>query len=379
MRSSSREAIHLVLFMTRNVSLQTWEQIGSFEREVAIYQAFQSMGHQVSIVSYGTKKDLKYQSCLGGINILCNRWNLPLKVYEKLLPWLHGKILRTCDVIKTNQMNGAETALRAAQVWRKPFIARCGFLFSLNTAREQGEESPLTHKAVEVERNVFSLADLIFVTTSEMQKFICEKYSLEPMKIKVVPNYVDTQRFRPINIEKKGTRKIVFVGRLSFEKNLENLLYAIEGLDIQLQIVGSGGLSSRLNQIAQERRLPVSFLGNIPNRELPTLLNEADIFILPSLYEGHPKALLEAMSCGLPVIGTNSPGIREILVHQYNGYLCGLSSEEIRDAITNVMSNEPLRLQMGINARQYILENCSLDKISNIEIGLIKQLIGLPE
>ena len=68
-------------------------------------------------------------------------------------------------------------------------------------------------------------------------------------------------------------------------------------------------------------------------------LTKSTIFVLPSFYEGHPKALLEAMSCGAPVLGADSPGIRELIRHGNTGYLCGTDLRSIRVALEELLSS----------------------------------------
>ena len=76
-------------------------------------------------------------------------------------------------------------------------------------------------------------------------------------------------------------------------------------------------------------------------------LNRASAFILPSKYEGHPKSLIEAMSCGLPCIGSNVVGIKEDIRHKETGYLCNTDYQSIAEAIDIVLSDESLQRYMG--------------------------------
>ena len=178
----------------------------------------------------------------------------------------------------------------------------------------------------------------------------------------------------PINNSHSSTRQICFVGRLDEQKNLFALLKAIKGLDVELVIVGSGPLGERLQEEVRKSRLPVRFLGNVLHQRLPDILNSSALFILPSLYEGHPKVLLEAMACGLPVIGTDVPGIRELINHRETGYLCGTSPEEIRDAIKDVLLNAKLSNHMGKNARDFVKEYFALERIVDMELTLLHEL-----
>ena len=78
----------------------------------------------------------------------------------------------------------------------------------------------------------------------------------------------------------------------------------------------------RLSAFAKKHDVDIEFIPNQRNEDLPRYLNECEIFAFPSLYEGHPKALIEAMSCGLPVVTTPVYGIQNLVTHKVNGYLC---------------------------------------------------------
>jgi len=366
----------LVLFFTRGVSLRTWDQVGMFEREVAIYRLLQECGVQVSFVTYGDASDLRYADRFPGICILCNRWGLSPKRYERWLPLLHGWHLWRAGIYKTNQTNGADVALRAAGLFRKPLIARCGYMWSRFTAREQRADSESARHARTQEAKVFTAADRVVVTAEHMKQYIVEQYGLANSKVTVIPNYVLTDLFRPDSdgICKPG--RICFVGRLHPQKNLFALIEAVRGLNVELEIIGDGSQREALKAAANDKRVNGRFLRNRPHAELPQHFNAAEIFILPSLYEGHPKTILEAMACGRPVIGTNVPGIREIIRHRETGYLCGTSPEEIRLAIQDMLADADLRARMGRNARQFVVEHFALEKIVDMELALLEELLA---
>ncbi|MDX6477552.1 MAG: hypothetical protein QOG29_139, partial [Gaiellaceae bacterium] len=100
-------------------------------------------------------------------------------------------------VVKSNQIEGAEVALRAARRWRKKFIARCGYLLSDFSLRRYGAGSPETERARALERKVFSEADCGVVTTDAMREFVLDQYGVDEERIRVIPNYVDTEAFKP--------------------------------------------------------------------------------------------------------------------------------------------------------------------------------------
>ncbi len=364
---------HVGLFFTRGVSLGTWAQVGNLTRELAIYERLVERGYEVSFVTYGDKTDLDYSDGLGGVKLLCNEGGLDPEEYEKRLISVHGNKFEQFSVIKTNQMYGADIALHIAKKLSRPFIARCGYLWSVNAAKEHGEASERSIEADRIERLAFSNADAISVTTEAMKRNVIGRLPDCNNKIRVIPNYVDTGAFRSIECG-KIPNQIIFVGRIAPEKNLVSLFEAIRGMDVRLVIIGDGPQKKELETKYADLGERIEWVGNLPNSELPAHINRSAIFVLPSLYEGHPKALIEAMSCETPVIGCDSPGVREIVSNMENGLLCGHASEQIRQALQLLLTDPELGKRLGSNARRFIVDNYALDKITEMEIQMLGHL-----
>ena len=369
--------IRLILFFTRGISLSTWDKIGMLEREVALYRRMHDYGIGVSFVTYGGAEDLRYAERIPGIPVLCNRWGLSQRFYARLLPLLYIPHLWRADIYKTNQTRGAETALRAAQFFRRPLVARCGYMWSQFIDKGKGAGSKMAQQVRTQEAQVFTSSARVVVTAEHMKHYVAEQYGIANNKVTVIPNYVLTDIFRPdLDIICKPGR-ICFIGRLDAQKNLFALLGAISGLDVELEVIGDGPQRESLEVTAREEGVNACFLGNRPHMALPRHLNDAEIFVLPSLYEGHPKTLLEAMACGRPVIGADVPGIRELIHHRETGYLCGTSPAEIRVAIQDVRADKALQKKMGKNARQFVVEHFSLEKVLKMELSLLKDVAGI--
>ena len=368
-------SLRLVVFLTPGVSLRTWDSLGMFHRETALYHALAARGVHVSLLSYGDGADRRYQDELPGIDILCNRWGLPPAWYAHLIPVLHGWHLGRASVFKTNQARGGRIALRAARLWRKPLIARAGYMWSDFAAREHGDGSSVRARALEAERELFRHADRVVVTTEEMARGVAERVPEASDRTTVVPNYVDTDLFSP-QPDRRTERHLVFVGRLSPQKNVEALLEAVEPLDVTLSIIGSGELEAALQERFGTMDGRVRWEGNIPNQELPARLNKATLFVLPSHYEGHPKALIEAMACGVPVVGGDSPGIRELIRHGETGWLCGTDAASIRAAVQELLARPDLRTELGRNARRFVEERFALIDVADRELALLQEVVG---
>lgn len=359
----------LALFFTRAVSLKTWDEVGNLEREIKPYNMLAKHFKEIYFFTYGDKQDLEYDKILAeNIKIFPKKYNLSWPVYSLLLPFFYRKELKKADILKTNQIPGAWSAVFTKWLYRKKLVARCGYewLFFAELNNKSFLRRFLIYLA---EKLSYRSADKIILATKRDKKFVERKFGIYPEKITIIPNYIDTNLFRPIEVFKEA-RRICFVGKLEEQKNIFNLIQAVSGLDVKFVIFGNGSLREELEGCVKDLNVDAEFQGNVPNSQLPEELNKAEIFILPSMYEGNPKALLEAMSCGLPCIGTNVEGIREIIKHKENGYLCGTDAGSIRSAIKEVLENKELQQKIGAAARRTILENFSLEKNLEKEIGI---------
>jgi len=362
----------LALFFTAGVSLKTWHDIGMIDREVAVYNELSKYFKHLYFFTYGDNDDLKFQHYLTeNITIVPSRYTFNLLLYSFMLPFIHCKILKNIDIFKTNQMLGSWSAVIAKILYRKKLVARTGYTWSIF----HSVENPKNRKILmvkNVERLAYRTCDAAITSSEGDFNYIEQNY--HPRRHTLIYNYVETEVFKPLNrIKQKGS--ICFIGRLQDIKNLVALLEALKGLPYTLDIIGNGQQEEELKRFTINNKVKANFLGNIPNHKLPEILSTHELFVLPSLLEGMPKTLLEAMACGLPVIGTNVEGIKEVIKHGENGILCDTDSGSIRKAITSVMEDEGLRKRLGKNARKTIEKGFSLEKLVDKELELYTQLL----
>ncbi|WP_119462021.1 glycosyltransferase family 4 protein [Rhodospirillaceae bacterium SYSU D60014] len=373
---TSLRSTHLVLFMTRGMSLAAWDASGSFDREVQLYRELRPQVGRLTLVTYGDRRDLDYRKRLDGIKVVCNRLGLTNAWYERFLVHGWARTLRRPTIVKTNQMPGARLALDVARAAGARFVARCGYLHSFVVEQRNDPESATAKRAREEEQAAFAGADRAVVTTQQIRAMVIERYRLDPAKVDVIPNYVDTTQFAPRPVSGTGERRIIYVGRLGVEKNLLTLVTALAGLPgLELAIAGAGDQKEEVIRAAAELNLPLTLLGSVPHKKLPEMINGGAIFVLPSHYEGHPKALIEAMACGRAVVGTNVPGIRDVIRHEENGLLCPTDAAGLRAAVTRLLNDAPLRERLGHQARQDVLAHYALDRIVSRESELYEELL----
>jgi glycosyltransferase involved in cell wall biosynthesis len=366
--------MRLVVFFSRGMSLGGWQRAGILERELALFREMRPQLESLAFLTYGGREEAAYVCRLPDVEILANTWGLPSNLYSVVAPVLYRRALARATVLRTTQINGAWCAVIAKRLFQKRLVVRCGFLWSDFVARlHPGTWRP--RAARRLEAAAFRAADAAIVTAQADSETVVERYAVPASRIHVIPNYVDTAAFRPGPDIAKEPGRVTFVGRLDHQKNPMALIEALQGVpEAKLTVVGDGPLRPELQAESARRRVDATFLGAVPHAELPQLLNRSAAFVLPSHYEGNPKALLEAMACGLPVIGTRVPGIREVICHGENGYLCGTSPDEIRAALIAVLEDPQLRAHMSAGAVTYVERNCTLRVAVEKETALLRAL-----
>ncbi|MGB9809554.1 MAG: glycosyltransferase, partial [Caldanaerobacter sp.] len=128
-------------------------------------------------------------------------------------------------------------------------------------------------------------------------------------------------------------------------------------------IVGTGELENKLKDYVYRNSLDkkIKFLGY--RKDIPDLLNVCDIFALTSLHEGLPRAIMEAMAAGKPIIATNVRGNRDLVRYGVNGYLVPINDiDATAKAITKLAENKNLRLRMGEEGRK-IIQDYAIEKV----------------
>ncbi len=358
--------LYLVVTMTRGMSLAAWHTGGHLSREIALYRRLRPHLGGIAIVSHGDASDLNFADQLTDIDILvpgrASGWTGQL-LTKRLIQLAAGRQV----VLKTNQAPGGELAAEVASALGAPLIARNGYLFAEFIERQRGAEHPEARAARALERHLFEAASRVVVTTAAMQDSVIDSYGVASEKVMIVPNYVDTALFAPGKAEKAVPGRIGFVGRLAPQKNLHALFDGLAGFTGEVVLVGAGELAESLRARAKDENLPVRFRPPMPNEQLPSFLHSCSGFVLPSLYEGHPKTLIEAMSTGLPCVATAVPGIAEMVEHEVDALLCQPDGPSLRAALDRLIAEPELTRRLGQAARSSIESRFALNRIVELE------------
>lgn len=242
----------------------------------------------------------------------------------------------------------------------------------------------------------------IMETLNFSDKIICVSESLEDMilqlnideeKIQYVPLGVNIEKFKPRNKEKlkkeleiSEKKIILFVGQLIKRKGINYLLKALTNViesneNIEVIIIGNGPEKDNLLNLSRELNLEnfVRFTGEIKGDKLAKWYSAADLFVLPSLAEGRPIVIYEAMASECAIVASNVDGIPEQVKDEYNGFLVEpKDTKTLADKLEFLLENEEIMEKMKKNSRKRIInENWTWEgyskKIMEIYVDLLEK------
>lgn len=359
---------NLLLCMTPGVGLDTWERIGSLQRELKPYEEYTRRGWKVKILTFdkGRIPDLPE-----GIEAV----RFPDRKLLWLLPLTQKKLGRWADIIKTNQSVHAYFYTMAAKYWGKPILLRCGYVHG-EFLEATGVFFPKVKFYQFLEKSAFQSSSHSEVPTEDLFQWVTARYRLPNNKLSVVPNFVDTVIFKPLSNINKINNSIVSVGRLTKVKNYARLIEACAAIPgSKLTIIGEGPERQNLIQIAKGFKLHLNLPGNLPQEALPRLIQEHTVFASASSWEGHPKALIEAMACRMPCLGSESPGTRGVINHGENGFLVKSSQTSLAEGLKELFRNPELRIKLSQEALKYVESRFSFDTCFSREYNIVQKLL----
>ncbi len=286
------------------------------------------------------------------------------------MPVRHRREFARCGVFRVFQLTGIIPALAARACWGTPFVTTYGFWY----ARLSRPGPSRLAKRV-LERVGLRSAAAVIVTTEELRAHVATM--APPERIHLIPNGVDLVRFTPTGRSASPTGRILYVGRLSEEKNLSALVEAaglLRGrVERELVMIGSGPLRDGLEAEARARGVRAAFPGVVEHGHLPEWLKEADVFVLPSFTEGHPKVLLEAMAAGVPCVASDCPGNRALVRDGETGLLFDPRDPgSLAAALERVLSDRALASALGRAGRDLVSRDYDLARLVQGEIDLLK-------
>ena len=207
------------------------------------------------------------------------------------------------------------------------------------------------------------------------------EYGINPNKITPIGIGVDPNILTP-KYDRQELR-ILYTGRLVFVKGLITLIKSAQYIcqeypNVLFTILGDGYLRPRLQKMVRQLNLEnnFSFLGFIPRSQLIKHYQNDTIYTAPSYYDALPTAILEAMACGMPIVSTNIPAIREAIVDGESGFLVPPREPKfLADSILKLLADKALRRKMGQAARERVEKQFTWDIVAEKALAVYNEIL----
>ena len=241
-------------------------------------------------------------------------------------------------------------------------------------------------------RLIGHIADAVTVVSKSVKFRIMQREKISGKKIHVIFNGINADRFslnmgidttRSQSVTKPlGQTVFVCVANLNFKKGHEFLLRAFQKLKVgyprvKLILVGDGKLKKYLVSLTRDLDIEpdVTFLGF--KKDVVNILGKADVFVLPSLEEGMPNALIEAMAMGLPSITTNVGGNTEVNLHQVTGLVVPSKNiDALFAAMKQMMLDKKMRSRFALEAKQRIIHKFGIVTMIERNMSVYERILA---
>jgi glycosyltransferase involved in cell wall biosynthesis len=290
-------------------------------------------------------------------------------VYTILLPWRHRRSLASCSVLRVFQVTGAVPALVARRCFGVPFVTTYGFWYS-RLARSR--LTRVLRRTVEVA--ALAAADAVIVTTPALEAYV--RRQRPRARVHLLPNGVDTTQFHPVVRPARATREVLYVGRLSNEKNLGTVVEAAARVrGVCVTFLGEGPARAALEARARALGVALRVRPFVSHGEVAPIMAAADAFVLASFTEGHPKVLLEAMAAGVPCVASDCEGNRSLVTDGRTGLLFDPHRpDELAGQLERVLTDAGLAAALAAAGREMVVARYDLSALIDQEITLLRSV-----
>jgi D-inositol-3-phosphate glycosyltransferase len=342
-----------------------------YVREVS--RCLGAAGHRVDIFTYGTKAStvqlylnvrlIQLRTRGAGLSKEQLAGHLP-QIFEALEKYRLSQGL-IYDLIHSHYWISGVVGAMAQARWCTPHLTMFHTLGVVKNHTGSGENE--SERRIAHERWLAKVADHIVAPSRLERQNLWRFYHAPADRVGIIPCGVDLAHFRPMDREAARRRLgiardadvALFVGRFARLKGLDNLIAAIALLSarfprLQLLVIGGDGpraSSTRdLQQVAEKLKIGdrVRFVGRVEQEYLPPYYAAADLLALPSYYESFGLVVLEALACGIPVVGTPVGAVETIVTDGLNGsVIASAKADEIARGMARILSRPPQRRMRG--------------------------------
>ena len=357
----------ILVTFTFGYSLKTWFESGTIERELSIYRELhRKFNHTFIFLTYGDASDENYIQNDNGFEVLpiykfLNRSEFKLINIIKsiVFPVLKLKQFKNIDVIKQNQLLGSWVSIILSKLLKKPLFTRTGYdmhKFSI----EDNKNIFIKYFYLFLTNLTLRFSNLYSVSNNADLEYSKEKYSFSK-NIILSPNWVLPNQ--KIEFENRFHNRVLCVGRLVKQKNFSYIINEFKNLNFEIDIIGEGEDYKSLKSLSTNLNVKVNFFKNIKNELLLKKMSEYKYFISSSLFEGHPKTVIEAMSSGCIVFLSNIQNHCELISNGKDGFIFNLEENSLKDIFKSNLDKSNELAKVSLNAINTSNSNFGLEKI----------------
>lgn len=354
----------------------------------AIARKLVALNHEVTVLS-GSYRDLPAEANDAGITvrrILSRRRNADRSNVLEMCSFTLSSLLalpsvraryRPDALIAFFSLPSGPVGVAAHYLYRIPY------LISLRGGDVPGltPEVNWIHKLFSPLRRLILRNAVAVVANSEGLRELSE--AADPVPVQVIPNGVDLDFFQASPESWTSARerfRILFVGRFQSQKNLKFLLDQLAALrdqrpgKFEIHLVGDGPLRAELKTQAVHLRLTDNIVwhGWLQREELSKICRSCHCFVNPSLYEGMPNAVLEAMACAKPIVASRVPGNDAVVQHGVTGFLFPLDQPaSLRESLQALIDDPARAEEMGRRGREWVTRDFSWEKVAAAYLQLL--------
>ena len=368
----------VIIFFTYGISLNDWKTSGLLEREIKLYNYLnQKYNVKFVFITYGDATDvdiLKNYNHIKVIPIYQYFKKSKYKVVEIIKSFTYSFRLKKVtsldnSILKTNQLWGSWIALFIKLKNGNPLIVRTGYdLLDFKRKEKAPDYKIFFYKLLT--KYAIKFSDKYLVTSTSDLTRIKKEFSTRDGVIEKLSNWVE---FPILENKSRFSDRVISVGRLEEQKNYPYLIKSFANSELQIDIVGQGSKKEELESLSESHKARINFLGRLGNDELIKKLGEYKYYVSSTLYEGNPKAILEAMAAGCIVIAPNVEGVHEIIENRHSGILYNFTEDNLVLIIKNLETDSIDSISE--NARQYIRNNHTLEAVAAKEYAIYEELL----
>lgn len=353
---------------------------GAANATLFLGRALVQLGHHVTVVTSGLGSDQSRRIEEGIVvhRLAAGRAVRDRSTVGEMCRYIGAAMRQAPRIVQDERCDGAVAffSIPSGVVARWLFLRRkLPYIVSLRGSDVPGHDLTLNRQHTltrPLRRAVLRRAAAIVANSDSLA---ATSLAADPFPVRVIANGVDCDLFHPPESRVTGEKfRVLFVGRVHREKNLGVVIEQLPSLPgIELLVAGDGAqrdeLAARATALGVAGR--VRWLGWQQKEALPALYRSADALVNPSLYEGSPNVVLEAMASGLPTVASDTPGNRSVVRENENGLLFPLSEPTIlRSALARLASDHGLVSRLGSTGRNTAISRYSWRRaaISYLEV-----------